>query len=266
MRLTWLCAGWLSLAGLTGCLAADTDRDTATGESSATNTDGIDDGATGAGNGGSGGSGGNAAGGTGTDTTATSGGQTNGGTNAMGSTGEDDAGSDEPATSGDNNPSDDVPAGDHCADVAGWDPTWSQYEEEVLLLTNEARAKGHNCDSEGNFGPAPALTMEAHLRCAARLHSQYMADTSDFNHTQTSTGLDPFERMMDAGYSFLAAGENIAVGQMSPQEVVDGWLDSDGHCSNIMSKDFTQIGIGYDEGPFMGFEAPYWTQNFGRPR
>jgi len=183
-----------------------------------------------------------------------------------GDTGGDDAGMGTTGVA-----SNDVPAGAHCAPVAAWDPQWAQFEQEVLVLTNAARAKGHNCDSEGNFGPASALSMEPHLRCSARLHSQYMARVGDdFAHTQRETGLDPFERMRAAGYSFFAAGENIAVGQSSPTEVVNGWLDSDGHCANIMNPQFTQIGIGYDVGPYdSGFgpsgDAPYWTQNFGRP-
>lgn len=165
-----------------------------------------------------------------------------------------------------------VPTTDHCADVADWDPKAAAFEEEVLKLTNEARAVGHDCDAEGSFGPADPLTMEPHLRCSARLHSAYMAEVGDdFAHTQRRTGSTPFDRMQDAGYQFLAAGENIAVGQSTPKEVVDGWLESDGHCSNIMSPEFTQIGIGYAFGPYdagfgQAFDAAYWTQNFGRPR
>lgn len=158
-----------------------------------------------------------------------------------------------------------VPDGTHCAPVANWDPTWTQYEEEVLRLSNQARAVGHNCDSMGNFGPAPALTMEAHLRCSARLHSMDMSLQGYFDHTSKS-GLSPFARMQQAGYVGSAMGENIAMGQRSPAEVVAGWLDSDGHCSNIMSPMFSQIGIGYYAGASTGWQQSLlWTQNFGSP-
>jgi uncharacterized protein YkwD len=159
--------------------------------------------------------------------------------------------------------SSDVPDIAACADARSWPDNPSQYEREVFELTNQARAAGHNCDSEGSFGPAPALTMEPHLRCSARLHSAYMARTGDFNHTQTATGLDPFERIAATGYRARAAGENIAAGQTSPRSVVDGWLESDGHCRNIMDPGYTEIGVGYVLGT-IGYKH-YWTQNFGKP-
>jgi uncharacterized protein YkwD len=166
---------------------------------------------------------------------------------------------------------DDVPDSAHCADVADWDPLWAQYEDEVLVLTNEARAQGQNCGSEGSFGPASALSMEPRLRCAARLHSLYMAEVADdFDHV-TKAGVDPFERVQMTGYAFRAAGENIAVGSPSPREVVNGWIDSDGHCANLMSTSFTEIGIGYafgrwDTNQVGVVDAPYWTQKFATPR
>jgi len=159
-----------------------------------------------------------------------------------------------------------VPDSAHCAPVAQWDPLWVQYEEEVLLITNEYRASGANCDTEGNFGPAPPLTMEAHLRCSARLHSQDMGVNGYFAHN-SQDGRTPFARMQQAGYVGGAMGENIASGQTSPRQVVDGWIDSDGHCSNIMNPIFSQIGIGYYEGAGGGAwwdsGSRLWTQNFG---
>lgn len=177
-----------------------------------------------------------------------------------------DAGAPEPGPDASAPPpsSPDVPDIAACADARSWPESASQWELEVLELTNQARAAGHNCDSEGSFGPAPALTMEPRLRCSARLHSAYMAETGDFNHTQTATGLDPFERIAATGYRSRAAGENIAAGQNSPRAVVDGWLDSDGHCRNIMDAGYTELGVGYVLGS-IGYKH-YWTQNFGRPQ
>lgn len=255
------CMGLCTL-GLAGCLAAP-DRDTET-TGNPINVGEMDDDA------------GPLPGNTGGDASANSGatGNTNMGTGGTaGDAGMVTPDAGKPSTdAGPMVMSADVPTGAHCAAVAAWDPKWAQFEQDVLKLTNEARAKGHNCDTEGNFGAAPPLTMEPRLRCSARLHSQYMATVGDdFAHTQRETGLDPFERMTAAGYQFTAASENIAVGQSTPKEVVDGWLESDGHCANMMSKDVTQLGVGYDVGPYdSGFgqprDAPYWTQNFGRPR
>ena len=160
-----------------------------------------------------------------------------------------------------------VPAGEHCASVATWDPAWTMFEEEVLRLTNEWRAKGANCDTMGMFGPADPLTMNAMLRCSSRLHSKDMGENDFFEHTNLA-GDDPFDRMAAAGYMGFTMGENIAMGQQTPKEVVDGWIESDGHCSNIMNPDFTEIGVGYWEGEadnqfFNGNKL--WTQNFGAP-
>ena len=162
-----------------------------------------------------------------------------------------------------------VPATSHCNSVADWDPTWTQYEDEVLVHVNDARATGYNCDSEGRFGATTPLKMDPALRCAARLHSRYMGETGDFNHV-TRTGSDPFDRIEEAGYRFWTAGENIAYGSPTPSDVVDGWLDSDGHCRNIMAPDFEDIGVGYfpviEDNRWGSREAPYWTQAFGSAR
>jgi len=161
-----------------------------------------------------------------------------------------------------------VPDTVHCAPAASWDPLWSQYEDEVLIYVNDARARGYDCDSEGVFGSAPPLVMESRLRCAARLHSRYMAETGDFNHT-TAGGSTPWDRIEATGYQFWTAGENIAAGQQDPQGVVTGWLESDGHCSNIMSPEFDEIGIGYypsEQSSGWGNQSyPYWTQVFATP-
>jgi len=158
-----------------------------------------------------------------------------------------------------------VPASEHCAPAAEWDPMWAQFEEEVLLLTNEARAMGATCGDKGSFGPAGPLVMNGQLRCSARLHSQDMGEAGYFAH-DSQNGDDPFDRMSAAGYSGRLMGENIAKGQQSPAEVVDGWMNSPGHCTNIMNDGFSDIGIGYWEGEaesqwFNGNKL--WTQNFG---
>jgi uncharacterized protein YkwD len=166
-------------------------------------------------------------------------------------------------SSGDGTPGEpDVPATDYCAGVAQWPEEARAFETEVVVLVNQARAQGATCGG-ASFDPTGPLAMEARLRCAARVHSLDMAMRGFFDHVNPD-GEDPFVRMERAGYSFLAAGENIAAGQTTPQEVVDGWLASPGHCSNIMSPDFSQIGVGYVAAP-QGMLPHYWTQTFGTP-
>ncbi|HEY6876764.1 MAG TPA: CAP domain-containing protein [Polyangiales bacterium] len=171
------------------------------------------------------------------------------------------------ASGGDAGSSVAIPPGDHCAPTASWDPSWTAFEDEVLRLTNEARAIGHNCDSEGNFAATTPLTMDPNLRCAARLYAKEMAGNGNFSHTSLD-GTTFDKRITQAGFKFTGSlGENIALGQRSPAEVVKGWLDSDGHCANIMSPNFQKIGVGYAVAA--GARGmPYWTQEFagGTPR
>jgi uncharacterized protein YkwD len=141
---------------------------------------------------------------------------------------------------------------------------WAQFEDEVLLLTNEARAVGANCGGE-DFAATGPLTMQPNLRCSARLHSEDMGMQDYFSHT-SADGRTLGDRISASGYSAGFAGENIAWGQRTPQEVVDGWLESPGHCVNIMRPQFSDIGVGYWTSGGGGFTSDrYWTQNFGAP-
>jgi uncharacterized protein YkwD len=162
-------------------------------------------------------------------------------------------------------PSDALPDTDLCAAVADWDPAWVQFEEEVLLLVNEFRAQPADCGVEGQFASAAPLTMNPVLRCSARLHSLDMFERDYFDH-DTPDGVDPFQRMAEAGFVGSGGGENIALGQRSPEEVMDAWMESDGHCANVMRAAFDTIGVGFHPGSGMrGTSSNYWTQNFGAP-
>lgn len=145
----------------------------------------------------------------------------------------------------------------YCEPAIDWDPAQREFEQEVLVLVNARRAEGANCGSEGSFAATGPLTMNGPLRCAARIHSLDMFERGFFNHTNPDN-LDPFDRMELAGYDYSYAGENIAQGYRSAADVMTGWMNSDGHCRNIMSPNFTEIGVGMYE----GFN---WTQTFGRP-
>lgn len=159
----------------------------------------------------------------------------------------------------------DVPAAAVCAPVSNWPAESTMFETEVLRLVNENRAKGWNCDTEGMKPAVGPLMMEPTLRCSARLHSKDMADQMYFSH-DGNDGSDPGDRMTAAGYVGRTWGENIAKGQTTPEQVVQGWMDSDGHCANIMNGTFNLIGVGYFAGAAtnMRFNSElYWTQNFG---
>lgn len=180
-----------------------------------------------------------------------------GGVDTTADTGSDSGADSGAGDSGSN--STDVPDNAYCSSVADWDPQWAEFEETLLELTNQARSAGANCGQYGNFPPAPPLTMDPALRCAARIHSEDMAVRDFFAHVNPS-GEDPFDRMQMAGYTFFTAGENIAGGSGTPAGAMDQWMGSDGHCKNIMNPDFKHFGGGfYPDGPY----GTGWTQTFG---
>jgi len=122
---------------------------------------------------------------------------------------------------------------------------------EVIKLTNAERT-ANGCR---------ALTTNAALTRAAQGHSDDMAAKNYFSHP-SQDGRSPFDRMKAAGYSYRMAAENIAAGQRTPQAVVSGWMNSEGHRKNILNCSLTEIGVGVATGGSYGI---YWTQNFGTP-
>lgn len=121
-------------------------------------------------------------------------------------------------------------------------------EEEVVKLTNAARAQ-QGCG---------ALVHDAKLHAAADAHSADMSAKNYFSHT-SADGRSFGQRLKDSGFAFTMAGENIAKGYTSAQAVVNGWLNSPGHRANIMNCKFTHIGVGHVAA------GQYWTQDFARP-
>ena len=148
-------------------------------------------------------------------------------------------------------------------DLDGWRGGWASQEERVVELINEARSTPTNCGTYGTYAAAGPVEMEPNLRCAARYHSMWMALTNSFSHDSPGGDLgdDPWERIDSTAFDGFAVGENIAAGYDTARGVVDGWLDSDGHCANLMNPDATLTGVGYYAG---GSYGHYWTQNFGQ--
>ena len=145
-----------------------------------------------------------------------------------------------------------------------WDVGHTKFEDEVLMLTNEARSEARRCGQYGMFPAVPPVFPNELLRCAARLHSLDMVERGYFDHADPE-GVGPDVRTTDTGYPWVAVGENIAAGSNTPRKVVDGWIDSPGHCKNIMSPDFDELGVGYTPRSAGRF-THYWTQVFGRRR
>jgi stress response protein SCP2 len=123
---------------------------------------------------------------------------------------------------------------------------------EVVRLTNRERT------SRG----LGALATDSRLARAAHVHSVDMA-TRDFFAHECPSGTQAWDRAVASGYRYRKVAENIAAGQRSAAEVVEGWMNSPGHRANILDGELTQIGVGYATG---GEYGTYWTQVFGIPR
>jgi len=142
--------------------------------------------------------------------------------------------------------------------------TRPSFEDEVWRLTNDARARGWRCGIGSYGGPRLApLRRNPTLDAAALAQATGMAANDYFAHRSSVDGSEVDARAQALGYRFLSVGENIAAGQRSPGEVVDGWLRSVGHCHNIMG-DFTEIGLAYVVSP-RASNKTQWVQVFGKP-
>lgn len=124
----------------------------------------------------------------------------------------------------------------------------SSEAEQVLTLVNNERAKA---------GLKP-LKMSEELRSIANLKARDMADKNYFDHNSPTYG-SPFQMLQKFGVHYRAAGENIAAGQRTPEEVMNSWMNSSGHRANILNANFTELGVGYYQG---GSYGVYWTQLF----
>ncbi|MGO9514090.1 MAG: CAP domain-containing protein [Steroidobacteraceae bacterium] len=133
----------------------------------------------------------------------------------------------------------------------------------VLQLVNEVRARGTRC-GERSFGPAPPVRLSGTLAGVAFGHAADMAKHNYFDHEDLS-GRSPAERVRAVGYQEKLVGENIAYGPKSADEVVQGWLDSPGHCENIMDPRFAEMGIAFAAGQ-ASRRGLYWVQLLAAPR
>lgn len=139
---------------------------------------------------------------------------------------------------------------------------WRHAGQRILALTNQARQQGQYC-ADTYYPPAPEVSWDDQLGNAALAHSHDMAEYNYFSH-QGRGGEQPAERMTQAGYRWRLAGENLASGSGSPEQAVQGWIDSPSHCVNLMNPDFTQMGAAYStDAGSDGYI--YWTQKFATP-
>ena len=103
----------------------------------------------------------------------------------------------------------------------------------------------------------PPLRANAKLTAAARAHALDMARGGFFSHVGSNSST-PSQRVNAQEYSFCFVAENIAQGWNTPDQVMQGWMDSPGHRSNNLSTKATEFGAARVEGD-------YWVLVFGHP-
>ncbi|XJZ28784.1 CAP domain-containing protein [Bacillota bacterium Lsc_1132] len=116
---------------------------------------------------------------------------------------------------------------------------------QVIDLTNKERQKNG----------LPPLKADPSLTRVAQTKTNDMNAKHYFSHTSPTYG-SPFDMMRDFGVTYRTAGENIAMGQPTAQQVVNAWMNSEGHRKNILSPNYTNIGVGYTKA------GNYWAQMF----
>lgn len=134
---------------------------------------------------------------------------------------------------------------------------------EVLAAVNPLRAVARVCGAT-LFPAVGGLSWDARLAEAARVHSTDMAVYNFFDHTGSNASTVGM-RVTAAGYSWTFVAENLAAGQRDLATALTGWMNSAGHCRNLMQSNVTQVGLacvrrsGNDQ-------TPYWTMVLARPR
>jgi uncharacterized protein YkwD len=132
----------------------------------------------------------------------------------------------------------------------------AEFKRSFLEHINKVRAEGCNCGTT-YMPPVGPLTWNNDLQKSAEGHAWDMSNNNYFSHTSRDgrSMQDVFAGYKFNGYKSFAVGENIAFGQSSIDEVMDGWFKSPGHCKNLMNADFKEVGVAENH--------KYWVQDFG---
>lgn len=134
---------------------------------------------------------------------------------------------------------------------------------EVLTLVNQARSQARRCGDTAMPAVDPVV-YDTFLGKAAQRHAADMNTNNYFEHDSLD-GRTFADRIKATAYTGSPAGENIAMGYQSAHDVVEGWLNSPGHCVNIMDAEFDEMGVGFASHPDERYSSPvtYWVQDFG---
>ena len=140
---------------------------------------------------------------------------------------------------------------------------WQAEGQKVVEEINAARKVARQCGGQP-FAAAPPLSWNTVLAGAAANHTRGMANQNFFDHIDKD-GRTPGDRAELAGYLYQQIGENIAAGRDTAHKVVEGWLDSPGHCATLMNPEFRDLGAAYAVDP-QSDAGIYWTALFCTPQ
>ncbi len=132
--------------------------------------------------------------------------------------------------------------------------TATVYPAVLVDLTNQDRAANN----------APTLAISPVLQHAAQLKADDMATKSYFAHT-SPTGITPWHWFEEAGYTYIYAGENLAVHFDDSDPVEQAWLASPTHRANILNSHYSEIGIATAQANFEGTPTTFVVEMFGLP-
>ncbi len=140
------------------------------------------------------------------------------------------------------------------------------FKQDLLDRINALRASGASCGSSGNFPAVAPVVWNDKLTQAADAHALDMANKNYFSH-DSQDGRKFSDRITAAGYTWVAAGENIAAGQATVEAVMNSWRNSPGHCANLMSANFADVGVACrPAASSANTYSKYWVMDLGKAR
>lgn len=136
----------------------------------------------------------------------------------------------------------------------------TNFQQEIIERVNQVRGTSRSCGST-LYNATTALQWNDRLFNSSAAHSNDMASNNYFSHT-SQDGRTLSQRVDAAGYQWSAIAENIAAGQTSAEQVINGWLDSPGHCANMMSPSYSEFAVACVKNDASTYKT-YWTMNLG---
>jgi uncharacterized protein YkwD len=138
------------------------------------------------------------------------------------------------------------------------------FPDRVVEALNAARAVPRSCGGTA-FPAAGPLRWQAQTEQAALAQAQYLQQNNLFTHTGAN-GSSVGDRLTATGYTWQSVGENLAAGYTDFAAVLQGWIDSPGHCVNVMNGNYVDVGVVLVQGTSSNTYRTYWAMVLGRPR